>query len=221
MNITKKAWNAYITKLWKLNRKAAQKMESYIDMYGFDDVDELINAAYVTGTEYGGAAATLACEMYEAIAAAQGVILTAIPAEFVSRDYVAKTVLNVVEKAPTTLPDTVGALVKRAATDTMQENAKRDGAQYAWIASGDGCPYCMYLASFGWKKSKKTDSRMSHIHANCRCEMAVRFDGESDVVGYDPKIYRDILDSAGGDSPKEKINNLRVKRYAEEKQETQ
>lgn len=48
-----------------------------------------------------------------------------------------------------------------------------------------------------------------HIHANCDCEYAVRFDGKSTVEGYDPEKYLKIYDSMSGNNPEEKINSLR------------
>lgn len=218
MQISKKAWESYIDKLGKINKRAADEMQKYVTKYGFENVDGIINAAYDIGYNYGGAAATLACEMYEAIATAQGLELTAIPAEFVSRDYVAGTVLDVIENAPATISDTVGALVKRTATDTIQLNAERDGAEYAWIPSGDGCEYCKYIASLGWRKAKKGNTQIRHTHANCRCELAVRFDGTSGVAGYDQAEYKKEFENADGETLQEKLKNLRSARYAAEKE---
>ena len=56
-----------------------------------------------------------------------------------------------------------------------------------------------------------------HIHANCDCTYAVRFDGRSGVQGYDPDRYLAMYENAEGDTPREKINAMRRELYAENK----
>ena len=58
-----------------------------------------------------------------------------------------------------------------------------------------------------------------HIHANCDCTYAVRFDGKTNVGGYNPDKYRRMYYDADGYSPKDKINSLRREFYAENKEE--
>ena len=48
-----------------------------------------------------------------------------------------------------------------------------------------------------------------HIHANCRCEFAIRFSSDMDVAGYDPDKLLEKYDSAEGKTPEEKINSMR------------
>ena len=43
-----------------------------------------------------------------------------------------------------------------------------------------------------------------HIHANCDCEFAIRFDHNTTVAGYDPDKYLAQYNAAGGD-----INKMR------------
>ena len=55
------------------------------------------------------------------------------------------------------------------------------------------------LASIGWQKAgKKTlkGGHAEHIHANCDCTYAVRFDASTKVAGYEPEKYRDIINDA-------------------------
>ena len=56
-----------------------------------------------------------------------------------------------------------------------------------------------------------------HIHSNCDCTYAVRFDESTDVAGYDPEKYREIYDNAEGRSSKDKINSMRRMQYQENK----
>lgn len=109
----------------------------------------------------------------------------------------------------------VSRLVKRAGADTTLQNALRDGAQFAWVPHGDTCPFCIALASRGWQRMSKNalkNGHAAHIHANCDCEYAVRFDGKSGVAGYDPEQYLAQYRAADGD-----LNAMRRAQYAENK----
>ena len=93
-----------------------------------------------------------------------------------------------------------GRLVKRTAADTMLQNAKRDGAEWAWIPQSTACSFCVTLASKGWQPASEAvlqGKHAKHIYNNCRCEFAVRFDGISDVEGYDPDALYDMYISKG------------------------
>ncbi len=71
MQITANAWNEYITRLSRLNRKAGQLMRQYIDTHGTGDADALITyAAALVTKKYGEGSAELACQMYDALAEA-------------------------------------------------------------------------------------------------------------------------------------------------------
>ena len=112
----------------------------------------------------------------------------------------------------------IGRLVKRTGVDTTMQNALRDGAQWAWIPSGETCAFCITLASRGWQRASRKaikNGHAEHIHANCDCTYAVRHSSGSDVAGYDPDRYRRMYDDAEGRSSKAKINALRRQFYAE------
>lgn len=221
MEIPKSDWERYIKKLSAINKKAADLMRSWIETNGYDSVEAMIYWANGLTQKYGEAAAALACEMYDNIAAASDVVVpAAVPANVVPERYVAKAVRETLDKSPTTVPNVVGRMVKQAGADTMLQNAQRDGAQFAWIPSGDTCAFCITLASRGWQNiSKKAlkNGHAEHIHSNCNCEYAVRFDEKSGVAGYDPKKYEDMYYDAEGNTPQEKINALRRAQYAKEK----
>ena len=57
-----------------------------------------------------------------------------------------------------------------------------------------------------------------HIHNNCDCTYAIRFDDETNVEGYDPDEYYDWYKSEPG-KPKDKINAMRREMYQENKEE--
>ena len=203
MEIPRKAWQNYISKLSKINKKAAQIMTDWIDANGYDSIENMIAVANGLTQKYGEASAALACEMYDSIAAASGVAVPpAIPAEVMPEEYVAQAVRKTVDQAPTTVPNVVGRMVKQAGADTMLQNARRDGAQFAWIPSGDTCAFCITLASRGWQYMSKNalkNGHAEHIHSNCDCQYSIRFGESGGVSGYDESRYKEMYKSAGGD----------------------
>ena len=208
MQITANAWNEYITRLSRLNRKAGQLMRQYIDTHGTGDADALITYAAALVTKYGEGSAELACQMYDALAeAANAGVPAAEPAEPADYGEVARMVNATKNQNPANLPNGVSRLVKRAGADTTLKNAVRDGAEWAWVPHGDTCPFCITLASNGWQKASSKvlkGGHADHIHANCDCEFAIRFDHNTTVAGYDPDKYLKQYRDAGGD-----INKMR------------
>ena len=213
MQITANAWNEYITRLSSLNQKAGQLMRQYIDTNGTESTDDLIAYAYGLVTKYGEGSAELACQMYDALAeAANAGVPAAEPAEPADYGEVARMVNATKNQNPANLPNGVSRLVKRAGADTTLKNAVRDGAEWAWVPHGDTCPFCITLASNGWQKASSKvlkGGHAEHIHANCDCEFAIRFDHNTTVAGYDPEKYLKQYRDAGGD-----INKMRRVNYA-------
>lgn len=217
MQITAKTWNEYITRLSRLNQKAGQLMRQYIDTHGTGDADALITYAAALVTKYGEGSAELACQMYDALAeAANAGVPAAEPAEPADYGEVARMVNATKNQNPANLPNGVSRLVKRAGADTTLKNAVRDGAEWAWVPHGDTCPFCITLASNGWQKASSKvlkGGHAEHIHANCDCEFAIRFDHKTTVAGYDPDKYLAKYNAAGGD-----INKMRRVNYAANKE---
>ena len=213
MQISAKTWNEYVTRLSRLNQKAGQLMRDYIDAHGTADTDGLVAYAYGLVTKYSEGSAELACQMYEALAEAQGVYVPATePAATASYGEVARMVNATKDQNPANLPNGVSRLVKRAGADTTLKNAIRDGAEWAWVPHGDTCPFCITLASNGWQKASQKllkGGHAEHIHAHCDCEFAIRFDHRTTVAGYDPDKYYRQYREAGGD-----INKMRRIDYA-------
>ena len=214
MRITATAWAAYTQQLAKLNKKAGQLMADYIAAHGTGDTDALIAYAHALVTKYGEGSAELACQMYDAPAAKAGVP-AAEPAQPASYGEVARMVQATKASQPQ-MQQGVSRLVKRAGADTTLKNALRDGAEWAWVPQGDTCAFCLTLASRGWQKASQAaikGGHAEHIHANCDCEYAIRFDGRSTVAGYDPDKYLRQYRAADGD-----INKLRRVNYAANKE---
>lgn len=228
MQITAKTWDKYISRLSRLNRKAGQLMREYIGSHGTENTADLIAYAYGLVTKYGEGSAELACQMYDALAeAANAGVPAAEPADY---GEVARMVNATKSQNPANLPNGVSRLVKRAGADTTLKNAVRDGAKWAWVPHGDTCPFCITLASNGWQKASSKvlkGGHAEHIHANCDCEFAIRFDHNTTVAGYDPEKYLKQYRDAGGDvnamrridyaANRERINAQKRAAYAERK----
>lgn len=216
MRTTATAWAAYTQQLAKLNKKAGQLMADYIAAHGTGDTDALIAYAHALVTKYGEGSAELACQMYDALAAAaKAGVPAAEPAQPASYGEVARMVQATKASQPQ-MQQGVSRLVKRAGADTTLKNALRDGAEWAWVPQGDTCAFCLTLASRGWQKASQAaikGGHAEHIHANCDCEYAIRFDGRSTVAGYDPDKYLRQYRAADGD-----INKLRRVNYAANKE---
>ena len=224
MNIRFEDWVRYRDKLSKISEKAADAVRDYVwkEHSGLNDVsaEEIISYTKAVVDRYSDASSALACQMYDEIAKAQKAFVP--PAEAADYGEVAKAIRGVQKQSPEgkLIGDPAYRFVKRAAADTMLNNAKRDGAEFAWIPSGDGCAFCQMVASRGWQlASNKTvqGNHADHIHANCKCQFAIRFDGRSTVEGYDPDKLRKQYDDAEGSTWQEKLNSMRRGQYAEKK----
>ena len=218
MRLTAKAWSDYADRLSRLNTKAGQLMRAYLERYGAEDTPALISYASALVDKYGEGSAELACQMYDAMAEAAGLTLPAAePAAPAAYGELAKAV-NGTKHSPALLQSAISRLVKQAGADTTLKNAIRDGAEFAWIPHGDTCAFCLMLASRGWQKAGKRtlkNGHAEHIHANCDCEYAVRFNSSTTVAGYDPEQYLAAYKGAEGRTYQEKLNALRRAHYAE------
>lgn len=227
MTIGLEVWKRYVAALAKISGEAADKMRAYVARYGLPDSEEelrlFLRVAYGVSSEYGEAAATLAAEMYDATALLDGMNLApALPAKTASFEEVAKAINGTLNSRNEVLvADSVGRLVKMAGQDTTLQNALRDGAEYAWIATGDTCAYCLSLAAQGWKKASAKalkGGHAQHIHANCDCAYCIRFSSDGHIAGYDPSRIAGMFDNDDGDR-KDQIDGLRRRLYAENRDE--
>ena len=229
MKIAVKVWDKYVADLRKVNDKASQLVSAYYDAHLAElstpaGVNALIAYCYAVATKYGEAASELTAQMYDATAAAEKVIVeSAIPAATATYDDVARTVVGTmnVTQSPEAIGASVGRLVKMAGVDTTMQNALRDGAEWAWIPRGYTCAFCLMLASQGWQYASKKaikGGHAEHIHANCDCTYAIRFDRSSSVAGYNPDEYRQMYDNADGRTGRQKLNSMRRELYERNKE---
>ena len=176
-------------------------MQAYIDRHSTEDVASLIAYANALVTKYGEGSATLAAQMYDELAEIQNAqVAAAVPAETPDYGTVAKMVKATIT-SPSAMIQGVSRLVKQAGADTTLQNARRDRAQFAWIPHGDTCAFCLMLASNGWRNQSQNamkNGHASHIHSNCDCTYAVRFDSRTTVAGYDPDRYLEQYRAANG-----------------------
>ena len=229
MKITSRSWNKYIATLRKLNDRAANETLAYIrsltdkGITGKEQERLVIEYAYALATKYGEASAAAACDMYDAIMELQGAnVPAAVPAQTATMPETAKAVVGTYKTGnPQIVSQAVGRLVKMASADTMQQNALRDGCEWAWVPQGDTCAFCLTLASRGWQKASKDalkNGHAEHIHANCDCTYCVRYKPDISVEGYDPQRYLDMYEDADGNTPTQRINAMRREFYAENKE---
>lgn len=223
MTLSGTDWARYRDTLSKISKKAVEELDKFVENIGGYAAHEydVVAYAYAIATRYGEAAAELACMMYDAMAAAENVaVLPAVPAATATIGEVADAMAGANELSSSLVSPAVGRLVKLAAADTTLQNARRDGAQFAWIPSGDTCAYCLAIASRGWQYVGKDakESHAEHIHNNCDCQFAVRFHETTNIGGYDPARYRKMYNDAPGRNSKDKINALRREAYAEDKE---
>ena len=225
MTISAKQWQAFIRRLAAINTAAGTKMRQYIDRYGLEDTQALIRYAYALATKYGAASASLAADMYDAIAALSGVSLP--PAVAAPTAAYGDTAAAMYATAASGSPEQVVAAIERLTklpgADTMLQNAIRDKAEWAWIPSGDTCAFCLAIASRGFQPASKKvlkGGHAEHIHGNCDCMFFIRHDPYTTVAGYgNGERYREMYDDAEGRSSKDKINAMRRKFYAENAEE--
>lgn len=218
MRISSNSWREYISKLSIINKKASGLMSDWMENNPGADTRALINYAYAISTKYGEAAAELACQMYDATAALSKVkVPPAEPAATATYDETATAVIGAGKQGRTLVPMAVERLVKLAGQDTTLQNAARDGAEWAWVPSGDTCAFCITLASNGWQRASKRTregQHAKHIHSNCDCAFVIRFRTFDDLEGYDPESYYTRYKNADGNSPTDKINSMRRINYA-------
>ena len=226
MKVTRKQWNKYQKKLSAISAKASSEMLSWITAQGgftAIEFDAAIAKAYALATKYGEASASLSALMYDSMAEASGAgVASAVVADTATIGEVSKAIYGGASFSQNDdyISNIVGKLVKQAGADTTLQNAKRDGAQFAWISVGDTCAYCEMISSIGWQYASSDTikgNHAEHIHSNCDCEFMIRFDSSSSVEGYSPN--KSLYDETEGNTLEEKVNTLRRQNYAENKDE--
>lgn len=236
MDISEKSWKNFASQLSKIDKAATKKITEFIEKYpGFsyedpEHLNALVEYSYGISSTYGEAAAELACEMYDAMAAASGALVEpAVPALTPTYKEVNGTITETAKVSQNNeyVSSQIGRLVKRTGADTTLQNAKRDRAQYAWVPIGDTCAFCITLASQGWQYVSSESLRnghAEHIHGNCDCTYAVRFNSDTKIKGYDPERYEQMyydapLKEGQRITAKNRLNALRREAYKDNKEE--
>lgn len=226
MKISKKTWDKYRKKMSLISEKAASEMNAWIMAQGGYEMIEFeaaINYAFKLTTKYGEASASLSALMYDAMAEASGAAVpVATVAETATLGEVSKAIYGASGFSQNNdyISGVVGRLVKQAGADTTLQNARRDGAEFAWISVGDTCAFCELLSANGWQRASKETikgNHAEHIHSNCDCQFMVRFNDDTTVEGYKPntKLYAETE----GRTMEEKANTIRRANYAKNKAE--
>ena len=227
LTLPRQTWIKYVNKLSAIDKAAGDKMRRLFEMGGFPQdykaSKQVLDYANSLVMKYGEASAALSAEMYDAISELENVVVPpAVPAEVPSYGEVAKAVNGTMKTGnPEIVAGAVERLVKMPSADTMLKNAKRDGAEWAWIPNGDTCMFCLTLASNGWQPASRAvmhGGHAEHIHAHCDCNFMIRHDSSTTVQGFNPGEYRKMYDEAPGGSTSEKINTMRREAYAENKE---
>lgn len=226
MKIREKDWLKYRNKLRELSEEASEEMLKWAKAHGgFANIERavIVRYAYALATKYGEASASLAADMYDAVAIlSKAHVPEAVVAPTATMAEVGKAINGSMKFSTDDayISNVVGRLVKQAGQDTTVQNAVRDHAEWAWIPDGGTCAFCLTLASQGWQRASKSaldGYHAEHIHANCDCAYAIRFNSNTNVQGYDPIRYLRMYQDADGSNSKEKINAMRRMAYAEDK----
>jgi hypothetical protein len=230
--LKRRSWDRYSARQAAQREAAAKEVSDYVSK----STKALTKSAIVakaaqTAVKHGRSAAALACVWYEHVARDAGrAVDKAVPVVVANRGRIGA----MVDKAAPLLE--AGAVdefakacgvaaaneVKRSGSRTMLSNARRDGAQFAWIPNGsETCAFCIAVASNGWTYARKgtIENHADHIHPNCECEFAIRFGDDGGVSGYDPNYYEGKYDAADGANSREKINSMRRANYEKHKDE--
>lgn len=229
MQISAKAWQSYTERMERIDANAARLLKAWMRGHDYSTeagMRELIRTATALNVKFGQAAAELAAQMYDATAALYHAAVpaaeAALPASAVQVEAAIRKAVGISANEEVA-GSALGALVKQAGLRTTVKNARRDGAEWAWIPDGGACGFCLMLASRGWQKIGSANSGIAHAHSHCRCQYAVRFTPSGGVGGYDPEEYKMLWDEAkeaaedydGGTSWSERVNALRRAHYAE------
>lgn len=227
MEISLKDWTYFRDRLRRLSDKATEEMMKWVQANGgYANIprNDIVAYAYALATKYGEASASLAADMYDTVALlSKASVPEAIVAETAQIGDVGKAINGALKYSEDLeyVSSVVGRLVKQVSQDTTLQNALRDGAEFAWIPAGETCAFCLTLASRGWQFASKNaikNGHAEHIHANCDCCYAIRFNESTNVAGYQPEEYLKMYQSADGRTPTERINAMRREAYAKDKE---
>lgn len=221
----------YRSMLKRISGAAGLELQQYMQEHKFQIDDEFLVFVEALTKKYGEAAGAVSAQFYDDLGEYWDHIEKG--GKVGSYSYSGKKAADIADvptgseirsllrgKTAQQVVNEVQRLIKRTAEDTTLQNAIRDGAEFAWVPSGDSCPFCLMLAAKGWQKASKKalkGDHAEHIHANCDCNYVIRHDPNTTVEGYDPEALRAQFEAAEGATTQEKINSLRRANYAANK----
>lgn len=216
--ISKRAYEAYCNAVDNLTRAAASTVESrileWVAANPGASVAEARDAAVAVMDDlvrkYGEAAATLAADWYDALAALAGKRIPPAVAdasgagsktEKVARYQAAKLESGDAAGFARSCGEYAAHESKLALNRTVMANAKRDrrkGVRFARVPTGaTTCSFCLMLASRdAVYYSRKTAGEFDRWHTHCDCKVVPGFEDDPDaelVEGYKPRELRDLL----------------------------
>ena len=231
--VSDRAWRNYTRRL------EAQRKAAYEDAYGWGmrhehaDMRMLRRMMVEASIHHGRSTSALAASWFDQMARSEGAdVAKAVavndPAHLrarrmgiVANKSLSKLEAGDLEGFARSIASGVAADVKRQATNTIMLNAQKAGAEFAWIPGGaETCAFCIALASNGWQPAARATAmgeHADHIHDNCECEFAIRFDKDTRYASYDADKYAQLYDDAEGKNAQGKINSIRRDLYAENK----
>ena len=227
--VSKKAWDNYTKRL------EAQRLEAYNDAYEWvmrhGSAANTRKMMVEASIYHGRSTSALAATWFDQMAIAEGAdVVKAVPINdppqirarrmaIAENMAMPKLLAGDKEGFAKAIASAVAADVKRQATNTVMLNAQRAGAEYAWIpGGGETCAFCIALASNGWQPASKATAmgnHADHIHDNCMCEFAIRFDKSTQYSSFDADKYSEMYKDADGRNAQDKINSIRRDLYAE------
>ena len=232
--VSDKAWRTYTKRLDAQRAAAREDAYTWVMRHAKDGrvpMEKCRRMMSSSALYHGRSTAALAASYFDQMAVAEGADAVKAIAVLDPMDKRAQTMAIALNKSLPKLKagDTEGFAkaiaaavaedVKRQASNTMLFNAAKNGAEFAWIPGGDEtCAYCIAVAAAGWTPARKATAmgeHEDHIHDNCMCEFAIRFNEDTKYASYDPSTYKDQYDSAEGSNSREKINSMRREYYAE------
>ena len=183
--------------------------------------------------EHGRSTATLSATWFDQVARAEGadaakaIVFIENKSDRAKRLAIAakksqpKLAVGDVEGFAKAIARAVAADVKRQATNTTVFNAAKNGCEFAWIpGGGETCAFCIMLASNGWVRASKETAlgqHAEHIHDNCMCEFAIRFNDDTKYSSYDASKYEEMYKDADGGNWQAKVKSMRRDLYQENK----
>lgn len=231
--VSKKAWNNYTRRLESQRKAAYDDAYEWVMRHG--NRAGLNRVMVETSLHHGRSTSALAATWFDQMARAEGAdVAKAVAVNDPANVRARRMAICENKAAPKwkagdkegfarAIAAAVAADVKRQATNTIMLNAQRTNAEFAWIPGGDEtCAFCIVLASNGWQPARKATAmgeHADHIHDNCMCEFAIRFNDDTQYSSYDAEKYEQMYADADGTSSADKVNSIRRELYAGEQGE--